>query len=243
MNLEDANIGAYLQVYKNREGTENTLRYFRRSYPDSPLLLVSDNGDNFSDLADKYQCYYFHDRRGMGLNCIDYYKVLILISRLELLASIMSNTSAILLLEDDVWVKKPLVGKFNSCFAGPWFGNTITVPMANLLKEFGKNIDPNMQFGCSGGTIINTLALLDFLDDCNIDSSFSSFLHKAFKQSIPMQSIDYCLSVMLMFFGAEYSKLECLGEIQKTPGCICDDRYCVIHQVKNWNVISENLSS
>ena len=51
-------IGFYYNCYKNRHATENILKQLRSIYPDEPVYLLSDHGDDFSDIAATYNCHY-----------------------------------------------------------------------------------------------------------------------------------------------------------------------------------------
>ena len=53
-------IGAIYWCYKNKCATETVLKLFRRSYPIETCLLISDCGDDFTDIALKYNCKYFY---------------------------------------------------------------------------------------------------------------------------------------------------------------------------------------
>lgn len=51
-------IGFYYNCYKNKYATDNILQQLRKVYPEEPVYLLSDNGEDFSDIALKYNCYY-----------------------------------------------------------------------------------------------------------------------------------------------------------------------------------------
>ncbi len=51
-------VGFYYNCYKNPFATENILKQLRKIYPIEPVYLLSDNGDDFSDIANKYNCFY-----------------------------------------------------------------------------------------------------------------------------------------------------------------------------------------
>lgn len=51
-------VGFYYNCYKNRYATENILKQLRLVYPNEPVYLLSDHGDDFSDIAATYNCYY-----------------------------------------------------------------------------------------------------------------------------------------------------------------------------------------
>ena len=49
-------FGVYYAVYKNKKATNVVLTNFRKHFPDNPIVLISDGGDDFSDLAEKFNC-------------------------------------------------------------------------------------------------------------------------------------------------------------------------------------------
>ena len=54
------NVGFYYNCYKNRFATDNILKQTRTVYPDNPIFLICDKGDDLSDLAVKYNCKYYY---------------------------------------------------------------------------------------------------------------------------------------------------------------------------------------
>jgi hypothetical protein len=54
-------LGAYYQAYKRPNCVDFVLTNFRQHYPNTPVVLVSDGGDDFSNLANKYNCKYFFE--------------------------------------------------------------------------------------------------------------------------------------------------------------------------------------
>jgi len=53
-------IGAYFQCYKNPHATYETLKSFRTFYPNSTVVLVSDNGYDYTNMAKYFNCIYIH---------------------------------------------------------------------------------------------------------------------------------------------------------------------------------------
>lgn len=232
MDLNQAKVSAYLQSFKNEAATRNVLSHFRRHYPTVPVLLVSDNGSNLSHIASDFDCIYLHDLRSTGINQLDCYKTQILISRLSLMLSIANESDIMILLEDDVLIKNTLKGSITADFAGQYVGNTVADVMSRIFKSFNKEIPAHQQFGGAGGSIYTTAALKEL-----VQNDFGDFLKRAFEVSISMRSIDYCISMMLFYLGKTYQKLDCLAEIERIPSCLNDDRYSVIHQIKDWTII------
>jgi hypothetical protein len=54
-------FGAYLQCHKNPYATYTCLESFRRFYPESTVVLVSDNGYDYTEMAKYFRCIYIHD--------------------------------------------------------------------------------------------------------------------------------------------------------------------------------------
>jgi hypothetical protein len=54
-------LGAYYQAYKRPNCVDFVLTTFRKQYPNAPIHLVSDGGDDFSELAKQYNCHYFYE--------------------------------------------------------------------------------------------------------------------------------------------------------------------------------------
>ena len=54
-------FGAYLQCYKNPYATYKCLESFRHFYPDTTIVLLSDNGYNYSEMAKHFNCIYIHE--------------------------------------------------------------------------------------------------------------------------------------------------------------------------------------
>lgn len=53
-------IGAYFQCFNNPFATYKALESFRQHYPDAPVLLLSDNGYDYSKMAEHFKCKYIH---------------------------------------------------------------------------------------------------------------------------------------------------------------------------------------
>lgn len=58
--------GAYSQFYRKDLASYETLRSYREVNPTNPIHLVSDGGADFSELADRFQCRYVHDKINNG---------------------------------------------------------------------------------------------------------------------------------------------------------------------------------
>jgi hypothetical protein len=99
-------LGAYLQTFKNDGKTEFVLNNFIKFYPTAPIYLVSDKGDDFSDIAKKYSCSYSYSVYNLGVRDggYDKYEMQIWLNRLRA-AIEYCKTDYLLYLEDDVLVR------------------------------------------------------------------------------------------------------------------------------------------
>lgn len=52
------NFGVHFQCYKNNNAVNYCLQQFRMYYPNNPVRLISDNGDDFDNIVEKYKLYY-----------------------------------------------------------------------------------------------------------------------------------------------------------------------------------------
>ena len=53
-------FGAYLQCHKNPYATYKCLESFRKFYPDNTIVLLSDNGYDYTEMAKYFNCVYIH---------------------------------------------------------------------------------------------------------------------------------------------------------------------------------------
>jgi hypothetical protein len=53
-------FGAYLQCFKNPYATYKCLESFRKFYPTSTIVIASDNGHDYTEMAKLFNCTYIH---------------------------------------------------------------------------------------------------------------------------------------------------------------------------------------
>lgn len=154
-------FGVYHQCFNNRKATEFAIEQFRKYNPDVPYLLLSDAGDDFLDLAQKYNCYFVMAPENIGTNYLEKDKAKIYLNRLKS-AFEYSETEYMLTMEDDVL-----------CRAEIFIENDFNIAMSyvpgNKLRPhiFEKsiekyNITPNIDwYGAAGGTFLNRNIFFD----------------------------------------------------------------------------------
>lgn len=187
IKLGDNKIGFYYNCYKNKYATDNVLNVLRKYYPDNNIFLMSDKGDDFNDLALKYNCVYYYSNINilggkiinskpfMGFantDCMMEYLKIIKI------AIDKCDSEYIIFMEDDV-----VINGLINFFPKHSGGDTNTNNFNNLLNDEGKIFFkqkyPNIKFNywnLAGGSIIHSQTLLECIENINIDELL--FLNK-----------------------------------------------------------------
>jgi hypothetical protein len=173
-------IAAYYQAYKKPQCVSFVLKNFRKHYPNSTVILISDGGDNFQTLADSYNCVYFYENNlspdnliSMGLsgNYFKHYSILIsFVNRIKKALSLIDE-KYFMILEDDVYVlKQTNILKLTHDMNGSNPQESLPSSVCNFLnKQF-----PIPYSGC-GGCILNTQFFKTILTDENITNGIIEY--------------------------------------------------------------------
>lgn len=102
-------IGGFFQCYKNPLATYKTLESFRKHYPTSPIVLLSDNGYNYENMATHFNCIYIHSNESITFwinyeNDEQYFNQTKKLIQRIIDAFKLLNCEYVLFLEDDVKV-------------------------------------------------------------------------------------------------------------------------------------------
>ena len=198
-------IGAYLQVYKNDGKAECTLKSFRKFYPDSPIYLVSDAGDDFSELANKYNCQYEHSGYNTGVDKqgFDREKMLTWIGRFKRCCD-YCNTEYILYLEDDVYVRSPIEIDKNWDIAGVYGEPAPQVIFDYISSKYqGCNFNTKM-YGACGGAIYKREIISNNYDKM-VEFINNEFDHIRGNVHYMIQFLDFTMICLYMWLGYGYS--------------------------------------
>jgi hypothetical protein len=163
-------IGAYFQCYKNPAATFHALQSFRKSYPDSTVVLLSDNGYNYSKMATYFNAIYIHETENIpvsvGHDCaapISSFNRFIM--RLQAVLPLIREPY-FMMLEDDVIVKQP----YTEDFKGVINGNCINYIRAKTFEKIPVYAGPitNRVYSGHGGSVFNRKDLLDIISNESI---------------------------------------------------------------------------
>lgn len=229
-------LGAFHQAYSNRKATENAIRSFRTYHPDSPYFLYSDNGLDFSDIAEKYNCeYVFCDTRigydkcfGFGIEGAflwmeRFYK-----------ACKSLNCDYIIMMEDDILIRNEITIPENSEVSGhSTFGNKYDPSYLKYLSEKYQVIFQNDWYGSGGGSIFKVETFVENYD--RIISIFEEELPKAIETeiNINMGWVDNFMTLYYLLCGKSQTPNPCLTEVTTNPNWD-SPQYSIVHQYKEF---------
>lgn len=174
-------IGFYFNCYKNKFATEKVLSYVRLYYPENPIFLMSDNGDDFQDIAKKYNCYYYYSPinvlggkiiNGKKTQCFSNQMCAKEFLKIIQLCLKTINVEYIVLLEDDVLING-VIEKLPKYSGGAVNSNSFTICLKHTqdLSKI-KNHFPLMEYtywNQAGGSIIHSKTLEDCINSTNFD--------------------------------------------------------------------------
>ena len=177
--MVEIKIGAFYSVYNQPRATYECLKAFRAHYPEAPVWMISDNGLDFSRIAQHFHCTYIHSNDQTGDGTATYfnrlYQAYLWLSRVRNACERFVNVDWIVILEDDVLTRSTILHIPTAPMAGP-----CTVPFSDQLVEFVKSKYPWLEIngysGC-GGTIFHRetflrcmLSVFDISQAATLDS-------------------------------------------------------------------------
>tara|TARA_B100000989_G_scaffold242944_1_gene189889 strand:+ start:1787 stop:2491 length:705 start_codon:yes stop_codon:yes gene_type:complete len=164
----DVQFGCYYAAFKNEKATRFVLENFRKHFPKNPILLISDGGDDFSHLAEQFDCGYeqlhniFEPKAAMycSVRMLEYWK------RLKLSVD-YCNKKYLMILEDDVYIRGhfEINRHFNLCGSrrGAFFSS---IAKRDIKEATSKDVNI---YGMCGGSFFNTEIFNKIYDDVILD--------------------------------------------------------------------------
>lgn len=165
-------VSAYHQAYRNKVATEEAIKNFR-IHNDGPYFLVSDGGDDFSEIAEKYNCFYYHSKWNLGIRDHNHPSGIYGMTKDEVLewlhrfylACTISNSDHIIMMEDDVLVRGQINVSDEVEFCGFYSPNN-HLPQ-NLINYLTEKYDAKFQYpwyGVPGGSIFKVKTFVENYD-------------------------------------------------------------------------------
>ena len=232
-------LAAFYQCYKQLRAFEHTLSAFRKAYPDAELWIVNDGGDpQLAEKANQFAPthYEYAENIGGGGKGLSWHSSDATIHRvlawLRRLKQFVDQTSAshFMILEDDVWVKKPtnitaLQYDINGCNKS----ETLHIANYHYIRKFAPG-NLTGYYGACGGSILRTDTVRRALADPNMETHVREYCKH--KHAIASDSI---LSFLVLLNGGTIGTWEGYAEawyrdIQKR---LASDTVEVLHQYKD----------
>jgi hypothetical protein len=167
-------IGAYYQAYNKPQCVDFVLDNFRKHYPNSDVVLVSDGGHDFSELATKYNCIYFYEQnlsgdtsdKSKGLAASYFHSPEVLINYVLRFGKYISyiNQNQFIILEDDVLVLNK-TKELNHDINGSNPTESLSYSVCMDLKNVSK-----INYGACGGCILKTNFFKTILSEKNLNN-------------------------------------------------------------------------
>jgi len=184
--------------------TEKVVEQVRKHHPDSYYMLLSDAADDLSDIAEKYNCDYIRSVSKLGYPSYDADKTLQWLDRFRA-ACQQAPTSHIMMMEDDVWIKKPITVDSTWEMAGHdiKIGNIIPDDIIGSITDFSGKKPITNQYGCGGGSIFKVSTFLENYDKV---TEWFKKNHDWFQIHYqPLGFMDCYMVVYYMLCGKDYS--------------------------------------
>lgn len=148
-------ISAYYQCYKRDKCVDFVLNNYRFFYPIETIVLICDGGNDYSKIAEKYNCEYFYEQKiNTKDNLIfnDKNSAFLFIKRLINKIHLI-KTKYFIILEDDVYIKNKinesdLKYEINGCNYNEFLNKNIQYILNEKTDKF--------HYGGCGGSVLDT---------------------------------------------------------------------------------------
>jgi hypothetical protein len=202
--MEQQSLGAYFQCYKNPYATYKCLESFRKYYPHNTVVLLSNNGYDYTNMAKHFNCIYIHSNESIPFvfenmepqfiaehmyKSINRYKD----------AFQLIKEEYVLWLEDDVVINNIITGRFNYHLNGFCCNTVSRFWNINKIKDTYNFISPYREYVWTGhgGSVFNKNEMLRYFENNSVldDLSLHWELYK-FPSNI---CHDFFLSMLIHF--------------------------------------------
>ncbi len=236
-------LSVFHQCYKQKRATAEAIKSFRNVYPKANYFLVSDSGDDFSELALEFNCSYYHDpvhlgyrdhTHNSGIYGMTKDEVLLWLHRFYVACQV-NGTKYILMMEDDVLVRGEIDIPDDTEFSGFALpGNKFQSEFMNYLKskyDVKFNVD---YYGTGGGSIFNAETFMKNYDKVtNIFKSEFDFMKDNLCGNLGW--VDVWMPIYYFLSGKSYTPNLNLTEIPHNPDWQ-QSGHSVVHQYKKYYV-------
>ena len=238
-------LGAVHFVYNNKKATEEAIKSFKNFYPENSYVLIGDNGENHYELAKKYNCTYINSNVHLGYpdNSYGYFinSILEYLKRIYI-ACILSNSSHLILMEDDVLVINDIQFNENdemlTTFQSDSFfnGKNGNIIHENIMSLISNNKNLNNWYAAGGGCIFKVSTFIEnYFNFIEFYKNNFEFLQKKIQSIIGWP--DFTLNLLYLFSGKKNTINSRLYEYKKNENYEFFDKindYDILHHYKKY---------
>lgn len=220
-------LGAFYQAYKNKNAVNFVLSNFKTHFPNSPVTLISDGGEDFTEISKIYNTS-FHMMDNLYIRQIPYNSIRIKEWwRRHKLTCEECNTDYILILEDDVFITKHFFIHENFYLRGVDKINPLSQKMCEDIKKFGNVSDNIFYYGMCGGGIYHRETFLNLYDDiiADIEANHDNLIQDP--QYFLLGVVDANIVYHFNKRGFHYEGSPWICEVKRQSNCL---NYPIIHQ-------------
>lgn len=225
-------LGAYFQCHKNPYATYKCLESFRKHYPNNTIILLSDNGYDYSEMAKYFDCIYIHSFESIPFIYNDMDSRLLhgnkLINRIKESIGLIKEDYFIWL-EDDVLINDKITDIFKYDLNGYCPNFVSSFWNINEIYKKYNFIEPNKQYVWSGqgGSVFKKESILQYLSNKPvIDDVLNNWVIYNFTSNICQ---DFLLSMIIHFNNGTIGYYD--GHMDCT---YMNENIKVQHQYKYW---------
>jgi len=163
-------FGAYLQCYKNPFATFVCLTSFRNFYPSSTIVLLSDNGYDYTEMAKYFQCIYIHSTETLLLTYKDVYGDGKYDNSFKLIERVVNafklcKEEYVMWLEDDVHINNMITDTFKYDINGFCPNRYLDFQLVELNKKYDIDINFDYRFCGHGGSVFHKDFFISSMDN------------------------------------------------------------------------------
>ena len=224
-------ISAWVQVYKHKRAVFESLRSFRTHYKTEPITVVSDNGDDFTEICAAFNAKYIHEtvRTVVGpgqqrtLNRMQMDGIYEVLRRLYD-HCISSDTDWVVFLGPDVRTIRRIRAFPTTPIAGARRNPFTPQLTEHLVKTFGPK---DYVYGAAGGSIFNRRAFIQAYEgNRNLDD------YVKYDERVGIYD-DLVFGLLFFINGFDYSEWDDVSEILHETAPVVRDA-AFDHGYKYW---------
>uniref|UniRef100_A0A6C0I2P6 Glycosyltransferase 2-like domain-containing protein n=1 Tax=viral metagenome TaxID=1070528 RepID=A0A6C0I2P6_9ZZZZ len=198
--MSEQTLGAIFQCYKNPYATFKCIESFRKWYPDSTVVLMSDNGHDYTKMADHFNCIYLHFYKSNPLSAYDLEEG----KQIEIMSGVFDRVKdAILLckedyvmwLEDDVVINRRITSPFLYDLNGYCPNSLLPCHKEGMVKDFPFiDVNKDYRYSGAGGSVFHKYRLLNCLQNVDLVTTLFKNVNS---YRMPWNQ-DFLLSVLIL---------------------------------------------